>query len=134
MFPDTGSAHAHRIRLSLSFVDAHAVNRPLEIDCATVQTLLDDGTEFLFLDCREADEYATARIEGTVLLPMSELTERVAELTPHQSRLVVVHCHHGGRSLRVARWLRTQGFEEAVSLAGGIDLWSQTIDPQIPRY
>ena len=41
---------------------------------------------------------------------MSELAARVEELAPHRDRLVVVHCHHGGRSLRVARWLREQGF------------------------
>jgi rhodanese-related sulfurtransferase len=46
----------------------------------------------------------------------------------------VVHCHHGGRSLRVAHWLREQGFANAQSMAGGIDRWSQEIDPSVPRY
>jgi rhodanese-related sulfurtransferase len=45
-----------------------------------------------------------------------------------------VHCHHGGRSLRVVRWLREQGFSRAQSMAGGIDQWAVDIDPSLPRY
>ncbi len=107
---------------------------PLEVTCQDVVAKQAAGDRFLFLDCREPDEYATAKIAGTTLLPMSVLAERVGELEPHKESLVVVHCHHGGRSLRVARWLRGQGFPQAVSMAGGIDHWSQTIDPSIPRY
>ncbi len=89
---------------------------------------------FFFLDCREPDEYETAAIPGATLLPMSELRERLEELEPHRDRRIVVHCHHGGRSLQVAQFLRRNGFEQAQSMAGGIDQWSQQIDPSIPRY
>jgi len=107
---------------------------PLEISCADVQKLRAASAPFLFLDCREASEHATARIAGTVLLPMSEITERAGELAEHKDSQVVVHCHHGGRSLRVANWLRAQGFPRAMSMAGGIEEWSQTIDSTVPRY
>lgn len=107
---------------------------PLEISCQAVQQKLATGEPFFFLDCREPDEYATAKIAGATLLPMSELADRAGELQQHQNELVVVHCHHGGRSLRVAMWLRKQGFARACSMAGGIDEWSQQIDPGIPRY
>ncbi|MBI1346054.1 rhodanese [bacterium] len=107
---------------------------PLEISCADVQQKRAANEPFLFLDCREASEYATAKIAGTTLLPMSEITERVQEILPHQNDVVIVHCHHGGRSLRVARWLRQQGFPHAMSMAGGIDEWSQLIDTNVPRY
>lgn len=107
---------------------------PLEVSCRDVKTWLDAGEPFYFLDCREPDEYATARIAGARLLPMSEIASRVGELAEHQGQRVVVHCHHGGRSLRVAQWLRGQGFAQACSMAGGIDQWSQQIDPTIPRY
>jgi rhodanese-related sulfurtransferase len=46
----------------------------------------------------------------------------------------VVHCHHGGRSLRVTQWLRNQGFAKVSSLSGGIDEWSLKIDSSVPRY
>lgn len=107
---------------------------PLEISCSEVQSKLTSGEPFLFVDCREPDEYATAKIAGAVLIPMSALSDRVAELEPHKSGPIVVHCHHGGRSLRVVRWLRNQGYGEAMSMAGGIDEWSQTIDAAVPRY
>jgi rhodanese-related sulfurtransferase len=107
---------------------------PIEIDCRTVHSDLVAGAEFLFLDCREPYEYAVAKIEGAKLLPMSELAARVEELAPYRDRRIVVHCHHGGRSLRVANWLRGQGFDQAQSMAGGIDAWATEIDPAVPRY
>ena len=107
---------------------------PIEIDCQAVKRKLDAGEPFLFLDCREKDEFATAKIPGTVLIPMGELTSRVGELEPHKGGEIVVHCHHGGRSLRVTNWLRQQGFAGAINMAGGIDQWSQVIDPTVPRY
>jgi rhodanese-related sulfurtransferase len=107
---------------------------PLEIDCRSVKARLDAGTPLLFLDCREPDEHATAKIAGTTLIPMSQLAERVGELAAHKDREIVVHCHHGGRSLRVAQWLRKQGYDKVSSLSGGIDAWSQEIDPAVPRY
>ena len=107
---------------------------PLEIDCRTTKSKLDAGGEFLLVDCREPDEYSTVHIEGVKLLPMSELVDRASELEPFRRHTLVVHCHHGGRSLRVARWLREQGFLSAQSMAGGIDQWALEIDPTLPRY
>ena len=107
---------------------------PMEIDCQSVKTALNSGQDLVLIDCREADEYATAKIEGARLVPMSEIQHRLGELEPHRNGRIVIHCHHGGRSLRVAGWLRQQGFAQAQSMAGGIDQWSQEIDPSVPRY
>lgn len=115
-------------------MDSPASPLPIEIDVQTVQALRTTGADFVFVDCREPDEYATARIEGARLVPMSELAQRVGELQDARDRQLVIHCHHGGRSLRVARWLRQQGFTKAQSMAGGIDAWSQIIDPSVPKY
>ena len=107
---------------------------PLEIDVATLATMLKNDDDFLLLDVREADEYEIAKIEGSRLLPMSELRGRVNELDEHKASQIVVHCHHGGRSMRVTQALREMGFDKAQNLAGGIDQWSQEIDNDVPRY
>ena len=107
---------------------------PLEMNCRAIKARLDAGESFLFLDCREPDEHATARIVGTTLIPMSELPQRIGELEPHRNSAIVVHCHHGGRSLRVTNWLRQQGFARVTNMSGGIDEWSQQIDPSVTRY
>lgn len=107
---------------------------PIEIDCQSVKAKLDASENFLFLDCREADEYETVSISGATLLPMSALQDRVGELDGRQADRIVIHCHHGGRSLRVANWLRKQGFANAQSMAGGIDQWACEIEPGMGRY
>jgi len=87
----------------------------------------------VLLDVREPWEFNTAKLAGSLLMPMGEVTSRAhTELDPDAP--IVVLCHHGQRSLSVAMWLRAQGFDHAQSLAGGIDAWSRLIDPSIPRY
>jgi rhodanese-related sulfurtransferase len=87
----------------------------------------------LLLDVREPWELETASIPNSLLMPMGDVPSRAhAELDPDSP--IVVMCHHGARSLNVALWLRDQGFTHAQSLAGGIDAWSRTVDPSVPRY
>lgn len=88
----------------------------------------------LLLDCRTAEEHATARIASAMLIPMHELAGRIAELDAWRELPIIVHCHHGVRSLRVATWLRARGFTRVQSMAGGIDAWSVGVDPSVPRY
>lgn len=107
---------------------------PLEIDVHAVKKLLDGGEDFLLLDCREPEEVNFVRIPGSTVIPMKEIPSRMDELAGFREKRIVIHCHHGGRSLRVANWLRQQGFSHAQNMAGGIDAWSLEIDPQLPRY
>ena len=107
---------------------------PIETSCPDVHAAQTGGEDFLLVDCREPDEFALVKIPGARLLPLGELPARLAELEPYRERRIVVHCHHGGRSLRAANWLRANGFSQAQSLAGGIDAWAQQIDSALPRY
>jgi len=108
---------------------------PLEVEPQDVKRALDDDqSDCVLIDCRERDEHELVHIGAATLLPMSEIENRRSELEPHLERRVIVHCHHGGRSLRVAQWLRQQGFAKAQSMAGGIDRWAERIDPSLPRY
>ena len=111
----------------------------MEIDVATAKAWLDSGkddqgTPVFFLDCREPNEHQVASIAGTTLVPMSQWPPTESVVQEMTSKRIVVFCHHGGRSLRVANWLRNNGHPTAMSMAGGIDHWSLEIDDAIPRY
>src|SRR5579862_427360 len=103
-----------------------------EISPADADQLLKEKAARL-IDVREPWEFATARIQGSLLIPMGEITARAgSELNPAE-RLIIV-CHHGVRSMNVTVWLRRAGFEKAQSLGGGIDAWSSMVDPKVGRY
>lgn len=95
-----------------------------------------DAPEVRLIDCREEDEYAHCRIEGAELIPLSRFGEEAMRkvIQSDDPRPAVVYCHHGMRSMHATLFLRQHGKKEAWSLAGGIDLWSQQIDPEVPRY
>lgn len=105
-----------------------------EVAAAEVRDALDRGDEFLLLDVREPDEVTTAQIEGSRGLPLGELEARMDELASWRQRRIVVHCHTGARSARACQALRAAGFRNVANLAGGIEAWSLTVDPDVPRY
>ena len=108
----------------------------LEITPRQIKKSLDAGDPNLVLiDCRTKGEWQTARIEGARLIPLDELASRIGEIesVADDETVIAVHCHHGSRSLRAALFLKQQGFK-ALSMAGGIDVWSMDVDPSVPRY
>lgn len=103
-----------------------------EIKVQDASALLQSGQANL-IDVREPWEYAIARIEGSLLMPMGDVPSRAHQELDPDERLLIL-CHHGARSLSVTNWLRQQGFEAAQSIAGGIEEWSCQVDPHVPRY
>lgn len=85
------------------------------------------------IDVREPWEFAEAEVEGSVRMPMGDVPARANQELDPDERLIVL-CHHGVRSMNVTAWLRSQGFEQAQSLRGGIDAWSREVDPRVKRY
>jgi rhodanese-related sulfurtransferase len=92
---------------------------------------LDAGDRPELLDVREPWEFELARIEGSRLVPMGELSERVSELDPAAE--IVVICHHGARSAYVTRALQQAGFAKVLNLEGGLNAYSD-VDGSVPRY
>lgn len=92
------------------------------------------GDAPVVIDCREAEELELCKINGARWLPLGGIPAATESLREHAERGIIISCHHGMRSLRAARFLRQQGIERAFSMAGGIDAWSQLIDPAVPRY
>ena len=88
--------------------------------------------DVILVDVREPHELQLAALSRAVHIPMSEIPQRLDELDRKCS--LVVMCHVGGRSRQVAGYLLAVGYENVFNLAGGIEAWSQDIDPKIPRY
>ena len=104
-----------------------------EITPEEVQALRASGGAFKLLDVRQPWEFDAANIDGSVLIPMSELPTRANnELDPEEH--IVVICHHGVRSASVTNWLREQGFAKSQSMRGGIDAWARVVDTKVPVY
>jgi rhodanese-related sulfurtransferase len=97
-----------------------------------LKTRLDKGETFVLLDVREPEEVAIVRLSGAVHIPMGEVPGRLHELDPDKE--IIVYCHHGVRSLRVAQFLAQRDFAKVVSLAGGIDAWALDVEPGMARY
>jgi molybdopterin/thiamine biosynthesis adenylyltransferase/rhodanese-related sulfurtransferase len=85
----------------------------------------------LVVDVREPWEWEIAHIEGSRLVPLGELADRLRELDPRAE--IVTVCHKGQRSLMAQQLLQGAGFQ-ARSLTGGIDAWAAEVEPGMARY
>lgn len=86
----------------------------------------------ILLDVRGRAEASFASIPGSVLIPLTELADRLDELDPAVP--VVVYCHHGIRSARALPVLAAAGFTRVKYLDGGIDAYAALVDSTLPRY
>jgi monothiol glutaredoxin len=102
-----------------------------QLSADEVSQLRKAGTPFELIDVRTAEERARASIPGSRLLDAE--TQRYLESLPRDTK-IVFHCHHGGRSQAAAEQYARRGYRDVNNLVGGIDAWSQQIDPSIPRY
>ena len=93
-----------------------------------------DSHPIRLIDCREQDEFAINKIADAALVALSGFPDAPQPLLASPDPPVVVYCHHGMRSAQAAGFLRHRGITHTFSLQGGIDLWSQEIDPDVPRY
>ncbi|XP_059286120.1 rhodanese-like/PpiC domain-containing protein 12, chloroplastic [Lycium ferocissimum] len=92
--------------------------------------------EAQLIDVREPEEVAQASLPGFQVLPLRQFgnwgPEITTKLDPQKDTYVL--CHHGVRSLQVAKWLQTQGFRKIFNVAGGIHEYAVKVDPSIPTY
>jgi len=106
--------------MSMTMTPSEAYKRVVQQHDATV-----------FLDIRDPDECAIAKIDGAVCIPLNELKDRLDELA--KTAEIICVCHHGVRSAAVAEFLQQNGFPIAKSMEGGIDAWSVQIDTDVPQ-
>ncbi len=106
----------------------------MEIGPEQLSEKLRRGDRVWLLDVRQECEHQLAKLSGDLVIPLHELPARLDEVQPPEGAEIVCYCHHGVRSLSAAALLREAGYGSALSLRGGIDLWSRVIDPSVPRY
>jgi len=102
-----------------------------QISVVELKALMLSEATYELVDVRTELERSIAAIEGFRLLDQTyhdDLMERDPE-TP-----LIFQCHHGIRSQHAAEYFRSQGFRNLSNVQGGIDAWSQRVDPSVPRY
>ena len=111
---------------------AEAAHGEHDLGPAEVKRLLEQDRKAVLLDVREPHEYEIVRIEGSRLIPLSELHLRTNELDTADT--IVAYCHHGQRSLQALKTLERFGFKKLRHLRGGIDAWACEVDQEMARY
>ena len=104
----------------------------VEVTPVAVQEELEGGRDLVILDVRNPYEIDICRIEGSVVIPLPELLERINELDRDQE--MVVHCKSGARSARAIQQLQEHGFSKLRNLHGGILAWARDVDPSLSTY
>ncbi len=112
-------------------VDNPNAPRVQQMSVGDLKAAIDAGNPMEILDVRTPEERAIAAIPGAALLNEGEAAR--IEAMPRDTKLVL-HCHHGGRSQQAAEQFVSLGFTQVFNVVGGIDAWSQEIDPDVPRY
>jgi adenylyltransferase/sulfurtransferase len=107
---------------------------PYEITAEELAARMRAGKPLLLVDVREDWEREIGSIPADVHIPMRTVPQRVADFRVPEGGEIVIYCHAGVRSMMVAGFLEQNGIPSVGSLAGGIDAWSTSVDPNVPRY
>lgn len=105
----------------------------LEITPEELHQRLQAGEDLQLVDVREEMEFEYGHLPGSLLLPLGELPRRANEIRAEGP--VVLICHHGVRSAQALGYLRHRlGRTNLLNLRGGVDAWTDQVDPAFPRY
>jgi len=86
----------------------------------------------LLLDVRERWEFEYCNIDGSVLIPMGQLPDKLETLDKSQE--IIMICHHGIRSRQMGYYMEQAGFEHITNLDGGVEQWANDVDKTMKRY
>lgn len=105
-----------------------------QIDAHELQQWIQDSSRVspFLLDVREPWEYEYCHIADSRLVPMQSVPGKLDTLDKNAH--IVVICHHGVRSMQVARYLEHAGFEQVYNLQGGVDSWARLVDTGMRTY
>jgi molybdopterin/thiamine biosynthesis adenylyltransferase/rhodanese-related sulfurtransferase len=111
--------------------EANVKNGIPQISVKELKRRIDAGEDVQLIDVREPYEFQIAQIGGK-LIPQNDVPNRLAEI--NRDREVVVHCKSGGRSQRIAEYLKQSGYPNVSNVAGGILAWADEIDSKVQKY
>jgi len=111
---------------------SHQADQQMQISPAELDALLKTGAAPKLVDVRTREEYDAVHLKDALLFTQEMMQEMLS--TWSRTEPVVMVCHHGIRSMDAAAYFAGHGFTNVKSLTGGIDQWSQEIDPSLPRY
>ncbi len=103
-----------------------------QLSATELKTKIQDKQQLILLDVREPNEFEFAHIDGSVLIPLNQIPQRLREIDIDQD--IVLICHHGMRSMQAANFLAQVGYKMISNLVGGIDAWSIEVDSTVARY
>ena len=104
----------------------------MEVTPADLQAELARKTPLVLLDVREPWEFDICHLQGSTLIPLGTLPQRLGEID--RSAAVITICHSGSRSMQAARFLKANGVANVRSLVGGVEGWAVSIDRTMARY
>lgn len=96
-----------------------------EIDVQELKTKLDNKDNFVFIDCREQEEWDEAHIQGATLLPLSVFQEKYEAVLADKNATIVLQCRSGKRSMNACMFLLSKGYSDLVNVEGGILAWAE---------
>jgi adenylyltransferase/sulfurtransferase len=103
-----------------------------EISATQLKAMLDRGEEVQIIDIREEHEVDSGDI-SPIHIPMEDVLGNLNKI--RQDIPVVFYCKTGPRSAAIVHVLRTEkGLENVMALSGGIQAWSDLIDPNVSVY
>ena len=111
----------------------------VDIEVSTAYNMITNGSypNLLILDVRTQSEYDDGHLEGAILIPVTELESRIAELATHRDEEIIVYCRTGARSALASSILDTNNFTKVFNMLGGISAWesaSYSVIPEFPSF
>ena len=111
---------------------SHEQDEKILIEPRELAAWLRQEKSIRLLDVRAREEFEAVHIEGSVLMSQPVMQEILAEGTNTRPLLIVDH--QGKQGLDAAAYFLGHGLTNVRCLRGGIDAWSQEVDPKLPRY
>ena len=113
-------------------IESDAADKAMEIEPRELSDRIARGENIQLLDVRTREEFEAVKIAQAQFFTQ-ELMQNAMSQWPREN-LVVIYDHQGTRSMDAAAYFQGHGFQHVKSLRGGIDAWSEKVDPNLPRY